>query len=93
MKAESYIQNKRDNISCGNFLQTKGTPSQIFLMYFAQFKNVCFNNTSASDQFKQKQAIIILICFLLKYFYVLSLNFIAKTYLYYKMRTQMRDYL
>ena len=50
---------------------------------FVQFKNVCFTNTSASDQFKTKIGNYNTISFLssfslLKYLYVLSLNFIAK---------------
>ena len=84
MKADPYIQNKRDNISCEKaFSKQKGTPSQIFLKDFVHFKNVCFNNTSASDQFKTKIGNYNTNSFLssfslLKYLYVLSLNFIAK---------------
>ena len=36
------------------FSQQKGTLSQILLKDFVHFKNVCFNNISASDQFKRK---------------------------------------
>ena len=107
MKADHYIQNKRDNISL-TIQRTisvkeltsntntkkkitvkklspnkKRTPSQIFLKDFVHFKNVCFNNTSASDQFKAKigndNTNSCLSSFsLLKYLYMLSLRFIAK---------------
>ena len=65
------------------FSQPKRTSSQIFLKDFAHFKNVCFNNTSVSDQFKTKIGNYKTNSFLssfsiLKYLYVLSLNFIAK---------------
>ena len=84
MKADPYIQNKRYNISCEKaFSKQKGTPSLIFLKDFAHFKNVCFNNTSAFSQSKAKIGnyntnSFLSSCSLLKYLYVLLLNFIAK---------------
>ena len=61
------------------FSQQKRSPSQDFV----HFNNVCFNDTSASDQFKSKIGSYNTNSFLssfslLKYLYVLSLNFIAK---------------
>ena len=46
--------NTKKKITEKAFSQQKLTPSQIFLKDFVHFKNICFNNTSASDQFKTK---------------------------------------
>ena len=81
--AHSLCNHKEKNNCEKAFSQQKRTPSQIFLKDFVHFKNVCFNNTSASDQFKRKigshNTHSFLSSFsLLKYLYVLSLNFITK---------------
>ena len=86
--AHSLCNHKEKNNCEKAFSQQKRTSSQLFLKDFVHFKNVCFDNTSASDQFKTKignyntNSFIILIVIssfsLLKYFYVSSLNFIAK---------------
>ena len=65
------------------FSQQKRNTSQIFLKDFVHSKNICFNNISASDQFKTKIGNYDANSFtssfsLLKYLYVLSLNLIAR---------------
>ena len=65
------------------FSQRKRTPSQIFLKDFVHFKNICFNNTFASHQFKTKRVSYNTNSFqssfsLLRYLYVFPLNFIAR---------------
>ena len=58
------------------------TPSQILMKYFVHFKNICFNKTSATDQFKTKignyNTSFLSSFSLLKYLFVLPLNFIAR---------------
>ena len=81
--AHSQYKRKEKNNCEKAFSQQKRTPSQIFLKDFVHFKNICFNNTSATDQFKTKignyNTNIFLSSFsLLKYLYVLSLNFIER---------------
>ena len=52
------------------------------MKYFVHFKNICFNKTSATDQFKTKignyNTSFLSSFSLLKYLFVLPLNFIAR---------------
>ena len=83
-KGDHSLHKHKEKNNCEKvFSQQKRTPSQIFLKDFVHFKNVYFNNTSASDQFKTKIGnynanSFLSSLWLLKYLYVLSLNFIAK---------------
>ena len=52
--AHSQHKHKEKNNCDKAFSQQKRTPSQIFLRDFLHFKNICFNKTFASDQFKTK---------------------------------------
>ena len=81
--AHSQHKHKEKNNCEKAFSQQTRTPSQIFLNNFVHFKNICFNNTSASDQFKTKIGNYDTNSFLssfslLKYLYVLSLNLNAR---------------
>ena len=81
--AHSQHEHKEKNNCEKVFSQQKRTSSQIFLKDFVHFKNICFNNTFASDQCKTKivnyNTNSSLSSFsLLKYLYVLSLIFIAR---------------